>query len=55
MTISVADVETLRKAQQEPEKYKDLRVRMGGWSAYFTMLSKEQQELHIRKSAAGVI
>lgn len=55
MTITVADVETLRKAQQEPEKYKDLRVRMGGWSAYFTMLSKEQQELHIQKSAAGQI
>lgn len=55
MTISVADVETLRKAQQEPEKYADLRVRMGGWSAYFTMLSKEQQELHIQKSAAGAV
>lgn len=55
MTISVADVETLRAAQREPEKYMDLRVRMGGWSAYFTMLSKEQQELHIKKSAAGVI
>jgi pyruvate-formate lyase len=24
-------------------------VRMGGWSAYFTMLSREQQEHHIRR------
>lgn len=53
MTISVADSETLRDAQKHPENYKDLRVRMGGWSAYFTMLSKEQQEHHIKKSEAG--
>lgn len=53
LTISVADTETLRDAQKHPEKYRDLRVRMGGWSAYFTMLSKEQQEHHIRKSEAG--
>ena len=50
LTISVADSETLRDAQKHPENYKDLRVRMGGWSAYFTMLSKEQQEHHIKKS-----
>jgi pyruvate-formate lyase len=24
-------------------------VRMGGWCAYFTMLSREQQEHHIRR------
>jgi formate C-acetyltransferase len=53
LTISVADVSTLREAQKHPEKYKDLRVRMGGWSAYFTMLSPEQQAHHIRKSEAG--
>lgn len=53
LTISVADVETLREAQRHPEKHRDLRVRMGGWSAYFTMLSEEQQEHHIRKSEAG--
>lgn len=53
MTISVADSETLRDAQKHPENYKDLRVRMGGWSAYFTMLSREQQEHHIKKSEAG--
>jgi formate C-acetyltransferase len=53
MTISVADTSTLRAAQQNPLQYRDLRVRMGGWSAYFTMLSKDQQEHHIRKSEAG--
>jgi len=49
MTLTVADVEELRAAQREPERYRSLRVRMGGWCAYFTMLSWEQQEHHIRR------
>ncbi len=49
MTLTVADLEELRAAQREPEKYKSLRVRMGGWCAYFTMLSREQQDHHIRR------
>ena len=49
MTLTVADTEELRAAQREPEKHKSLRVRMGGWCAYFTMLSHEQQEHHIRR------
>jgi formate C-acetyltransferase len=49
LTLSIADTSVLRAAQKNPEKYRDLRVRMGGWSAYFTMLSYEQQEHHIMK------
>ena len=49
MTLTVADTEELRAAQREPEKYESLRVRMGGWCAYFTMLSREQQDHHIRR------
>ena len=49
MTLTVADLEELRAAQENPEKYGSLRVRMGGWCAYFTMLSREQQEHHIRR------
>jgi len=49
MTLTVADTEELRAAQREPDKYASLRVRMGGWSAYFTMLSRGQQEHHIRR------
>ena len=52
MTLTVADTEELRAAQREPENYKSLRVRMGGWCAYFTMLSHEQQEHHIRRQEA---
>jgi formate C-acetyltransferase len=49
MTLTVADTEELRAAQRQPEQYRSLRVRMGGWCAYFTMLSTEQQEHHIRR------
>jgi formate C-acetyltransferase len=49
MTLTVVDTEELRAAQHDPERYRSLRVRMGGWCAYFTMLSHEQQEHHIHR------
>jgi formate C-acetyltransferase len=49
MTLTVADAEQLRAAQREPEQHRSLRVRMGGWCAYFTMLSRAQQDHHIRR------
>lgn len=49
MTLTVADTQELRDAQAEPERHRSLRVRMGGWCAYFTMLSREQQDHHIRR------
>jgi pyruvate-formate lyase len=49
MTLTVADTEELRSAQRDPDQYRSLRVRMGGWCAYFTMLSREQQDHHIRR------
>jgi formate C-acetyltransferase len=49
MTLTVVDTEELRAAQREPDKYRSLRVRMGGWCAYFIMLSREQQDHHIRR------
>ncbi len=52
MTLTVADTEELLAAQREPEQHASLRVRMGGWSAYFTMLSREQQDHHIRRQGA---
>jgi formate C-acetyltransferase len=49
VTLTVVSTEELRAAQRNPEQYKSLRVRMGGWCAYFTMLSHEQQEHHIHR------
>jgi len=50
LTLTVTSVEELRHAMAEPDKYRSLRVRMGGWSAYFTLLSKEAQELQLRRA-----
>ena len=48
-------VDELKRAMKEPERYRQLRVRMGGWSAYFVMLSKEHQFLHISKVEHGLV
>jgi formate C-acetyltransferase len=53
MTLTVTDAEELRSAMREPEKYRHLRVRMGGWTAYFCMLGKEQQELQLKRAIHG--
>ncbi len=50
LQITVADVETLRKAQQEPEKHEDLIVRVTGYSARFVDLSPGMQEEIIRRT-----
>ncbi len=42
--FNMIDSETLRKAQAEPEKYRDLVVRVSGYSAIFTSLSDTAQE-----------
>ena len=40
---NIVDTETLRAAQEEPEKYRDLVVRIAGYSAYFVELTRDQQ------------
>lgn len=42
--------ETLKDAQLHPEKYRDLVVRVAGFSAYFIHLDKELQDEIIRRS-----
>ncbi len=44
MQFNVVSRETLRDAQKNPEKYKSLVVRVAGYSALFTTLSKGLQE-----------
>ena len=36
--LSVLDAEELRAAQRDPDRYRDLIVRIGGYSEYFTRL-----------------
>ena len=42
--FNVVSAETLRDAQAHPERYKNLLVRVSGFSAYFVELSREVQE-----------
>ncbi len=48
--FNVLDKETLLNAQQEPEKYPDLIVRVAGYSAYFVDLSKGLQDSIIART-----
>jgi len=52
--FNIQDVETLRKAQKEPEKYRDLIVRVHGMSAYFVNLDPLIQEDIIRRVECGL-
>ena len=42
--FNVIDAATLRRAQQDPEQYRDLIVRVAGYSDYFCDLSKVLQD-----------
>jgi formate C-acetyltransferase len=42
--FNVVDADTLRAAQQDPEAYRDLIVRVAGYSDYFCDLSKALQD-----------
>ncbi len=48
--FNVVDAKTLREAQREPAKYRNLVVRVAGWSAFFTGLSREVQEDIIKRT-----
>lgn len=51
MQINVVDRETLLAAQKNPDAYRDLVVRIGGYSDYFCKLSPEMQaEVLLRTS-----
>ena len=49
--INVVDNATLRRAQEEPEKYRGLMVRVAGYMAYFTELDKAAQDAIIYRTA----
>ena len=49
--INVVDNETLKKAQADPEQYRDLVVRIGGYSDYFVKLSPQMQAELILRTA----
>jgi formate C-acetyltransferase len=48
--VNVVSAGTLRAAQKEPDKYRNLVVRVAGFSAYFVELHKDGQEDLIRRT-----
>jgi len=48
--FNVVTVDTLREARKHPEKYRDLIVRVAGYSDYFVDLGPELQEEIIRRT-----
>jgi len=48
--FNVVDAKTLRRAQKEPENYRDLIVRVAGYSDYFVNLGLDLQEEIIHRT-----
>jgi len=47
---NIVDAETMRAAQKDPESYRDLVVRIAGYSAYFVELGRDGQDDLIRRT-----
>jgi len=52
--VNVVDAETLRDAQDHPEKHRDLMVRISGLSAYFVTLPSHLQDDIIQRTSQGL-
>jgi len=50
MQVNVVSSDTLRAAQKEPEKYRDLVVKVAGYNAFFTFLSDALQDSIIART-----
>lgn len=44
LQLNSVNRDTMLDAQRHPEQYRNLIVRIWGWSAYFTELDKEYQD-----------
>ncbi|HGE71808.1 TPA: hypothetical protein ENX78_13285 [Candidatus Poribacteria bacterium] len=54
LQISIASTEDMKFAQINPEAYRSLMVRVGGFSAYFTQLDKSFQDDMIARSEMDI-
>ncbi len=50
MQLDVVDASVLKDAQQHPENYQTLSVRVSGWNARFVTLNKEWQDMVISQN-----
>jgi formate C-acetyltransferase len=54
LQLNTLDIDKLRDAKVHPERYRNLVVRVWGWSGYFCELSEEYQDHIIRRHMLGV-
>lgn len=54
MQLDIADTELLKKAQEHPEDYQNLSVRVSGWNARFVTLNREWQNMIIAQSGSEI-
>lgn len=54
LTITSTNVEDLKDAKVHPERHRNLRVRLGGLSAYFIALAPVQQDNIIKRFEKGL-
>jgi len=50
MQLDIADSQLLKMAQEKPEDYQNLSVRVSGWNARFVTLNKEWQDMIIAQT-----
>ncbi|MBE7027393.1 MAG: hypothetical protein E7410_07550 [Ruminococcaceae bacterium] len=48
--FNIFNIETLRDAQKNPEKYKNLQVRVCGWNTLWNNMSKKEQDAYILRA-----
>jgi len=48
--FNIFDASTLRDAQEHPENYRGLQVRVCGWNVRFTEMDRAEQDMYIRRA-----
>lgn len=51
--FNMLDTAVLREAQEHPEQYTDLQIRVSGWNALFNRMSKAEQDAYILQAEAA--
>ncbi|MEE9237949.1 MAG: pyruvate formate lyase family protein [Thermodesulfobacteriota bacterium] len=54
MQVNVVSSDTLRAAKREPEKFRDLVVKVAGYNAFFTQLTDSLQDTIIARTEHGL-
>ena len=54
LQLNIVSGDTLRDAQAHPENYRDLVVRVAGFSAYFVEVYKDAQDDLIRRTEMSI-